>query len=164
MDWRSLFEAVGLLAIVLSLIFVGLQIRQDQVLARSELGAGSTELSAQIAMMALESEFQETFFKMINQPDQLSDDEIVEIGFFLQAVRIMFIRECYLVERGVFPECESNIRGNLRNYFENEFAKAWWKQRDRSNPYLPDWLSREIAELDSGGNRRRHEELRETVQ
>ncbi len=164
MDWRTLFEAVGLLAIVLSLIFVGLQIRQDQILARSELGAGSTELSAEIGMMALESEFQTTFVKMINQPDQLTDDEIVEISFFLQTLKILFVRECYLVARGVFAECESTIRGNLRSYFENEFAKTWWKQNDTPNIYIPDWVIGEVAELDANGNRRRLDELRESIQ
>jgi hypothetical protein len=115
-------------------------------------------------MVALESAFQKTFAKMITQPDQLTDDEIVEIGFFLQTAKLLFIRECYLVERGVFAECDDTIRGNMRNYFENEFAKAWWKQNDRPNSYLPDWLSGEIAELDSDGNRRRLEELMESVQ
>jgi hypothetical protein len=69
-----------------------------------------------------------------------------------------------LVERGVFAECEGTIRGNIHYYFENEFAKAWWKQNDNSNPYFPDWLSSEIAELDANGNRRRLEALRESVQ
>ena len=115
-------------------------------------------------MVAIESAFQKTFVKMINEPDKLTDDEIVEIGFFLQAVKLLFIRECYLVERGVFVECDGTIRGNVRVYFKNEFAKAWWKQNDRPNPNLPDWLSGEIAELDANGNRRRLEELRESVQ
>jgi hypothetical protein len=163
-NWKELFESIGLLAVVFSLIFVAFQIRQDQQLTRSELGAGSTEFAAEISMVAIESAFQKTFVKMINEPDKLTDDEIVEIGFFLQAVKLLFIRECYLVERGVFVECDGTIRGNLRVYFQNEFAKAWWKQNDRPNPNLPDWLSGEIAELDANGNRRRLEELRESVQ
>ncbi len=162
--WKELFESIGLLAVFFSLIFVAFQIRQDQQLTRSELGAGSTELSAEIAMMALESEFQKTFFKMINQPDQLTGDEIVEVGFFLQALKVLFIRECYLVDRGVFVECESTIRGNLRSYFENEFAKTWWKQNDTPNIFIPDWVSGEVAVLDANGNRRRLEELRESFQ
>jgi hypothetical protein len=163
-NWRILFESIGFVAIVLSLIFVALQLRQDQQLTRSELGAGSTEFSAEIAMVALESAFQKTFAKMITQPDQLTDDEIVEIGFFLRAIKLSFIRECYLVARGVFVECDDTIRGAMRNYFENEFAKAWWKRNDKGKSYLPDWVSGEIAELDANGNRRELEELRESVQ
>ena len=75
----------------------------------------------------------------------------------------VFIRECYLVERGVFVECDGQIRGMLHCYFENEFAKPWWKHNDRPSPYIPDWLSGEVAELDANRNRRRLEALMESV-
>ena len=164
-DWRTLFEAVGLLAIVLSLIFVGLQVRQDQLLARSTLGAGTAQFTAEIGMMAIESEFQKTFVKMIFQPDQLTDDEIVEANWFLSAQRQVIMRECYLKERGVFVECDAVIRGVLRNYFENQFAKNWWQQASwGNNPYVPNWINDKVAELDSNGNRRRIEEIRESFE
>jgi len=38
-NWRALAEVVGIAAIVASLIFVGLQLRQSQDIALSELGA-----------------------------------------------------------------------------------------------------------------------------
>ena len=44
--WRDLFELVGLLSVVASLIFVGIQLRQDQVLARAELASGSFTVMA----------------------------------------------------------------------------------------------------------------------
>ena len=147
-----MFESVGMLAIVFSLVFVAYQIRQDQLLTRSELGAGSAELTAEISMMAIESEFQSTFVKMINQPGELSDDEIVEIDFFLRAVKTSFIRECYLAARGVFAECDGMIRSLMPRYFSNEFAKVWW-QRYGQSMYIPDWISDEIATLDADGNR-----------
>ena len=37
LSWKSLAELIGMAAIVGSLIFVGLQIRQEQVIALSEL-------------------------------------------------------------------------------------------------------------------------------
>lgn len=39
--WNEIAELIGIAAIVASLVFVGLQMRQDHVIARSELGAGS---------------------------------------------------------------------------------------------------------------------------
>ena len=163
-NWKDTFESVGMLAIVASLIFVALQLRQDQRLVRSQLGAGTTELNAAISMAAQESEFQKTFVKMINEPDQLSDEEIVEISLFLGSIKGSIRRECYLVERGVFAECDNMTRGRLRNYFQNEFAKSWWRQNSEPGTYIPDWVDAYVEELDANGNRRKIAELRESVQ
>jgi hypothetical protein len=38
-EWNEIAELVGIAAIVASLVFVGLQMRQDHVFARSELGS-----------------------------------------------------------------------------------------------------------------------------
>ncbi len=166
-DWRTLFEGVGVIAIVLSLIFVGLQLRQDQILVRSELGAGSAELNVHHRMMAIESSFQKTFAKMMTQPGQMTDEEVIEADLFLTSLTQMIVRECYLVERGVFVECEAMAYVLLRNFFENQFAKNWWQGRiesGRLNPYLPDWISDVVADLDPNGNRRRIDQLRQSFE
>ena len=36
-DWRVIAESIGMMSIVLSLLFVGLQLRQSQVIARNEI-------------------------------------------------------------------------------------------------------------------------------
>jgi hypothetical protein len=163
-EWRNLFEAIGLAAIVVSLVFVALQLKQDQELSRAQLGAGSTEMAAAIRTGFVESEFQKTFVKMITQPDQLTLEEVAEINFALRSVKAMFIRECYLVERGVFAECENSLRSNSRQFFQNAFAQEWWKQNDGPNPYLPNWLSEEIAEFDPTENQRQFEQLQQVFQ
>lgn len=155
-----MFESIGLLAIVLSLVFVGLQLKQDRFLTRSELGSKTAEITAEISMMAIESEFQRTFVKMISQPDQLTDEEVVEIDFFLFAMFQMISRECYLMERGVFVECDDITNYILRQYFENEFAKNWLLSKIADASYMPAWFSGEVAELDTGGNLRRIKESR----
>ena len=38
-DWRSVAELIGIAAVVASLIFVGLQLRQEQDIAQSQLFA-----------------------------------------------------------------------------------------------------------------------------
>lgn len=161
LEWRNLFEAVGLVAIVLSLIFVALQIRQDHKLARSELGAGTTENNADILLIATESEFAKSFAKMINQPDELTDSEMIQIDFFLHAVKTTFIRECYLKERGVFDECAEMIRSRLPLTFGSAYAQTWWRLNWAPHPYIPNWVSDEIAGLDGDTNQQYFQELRE---
>ena len=163
-ELRNLFEAIGVAAIVLSLIFVALQLKQDQELTRAQLGAATTEMASEIRRNFIESGFQQTFVKMITQPDQLTIEEIAEIDFALTSVKGALIRECYLVERGVFAECDGALRNNSRQFFQNAFAQEWWKQNYRPNPYLPDWLSEEIEMFDPNGNRQQFEQLQQVFQ
>ena len=42
-EWKVIAESIGIMAIVLSLVFVGLQLNQSQVIARNEVGIQSLE-------------------------------------------------------------------------------------------------------------------------
>ena len=64
-NWKDVAELVGIAAIVASLVFVGLQMRQDHVFARSELGAGSFESLAALRQEMTDSEFAATYAKML---------------------------------------------------------------------------------------------------
>ena len=154
-------QVIGIFAIVLSLMFVVFQIRQDQVLTRSELGAGTTENTGNIQLMAANPDFAKTYSKMVNQPDELSDDEIVQMHFLLGAVKSSFIRECYLKARGVFAECAGMIRYHLPRYFGNAFAKNWWRLNSSPSPFIPDWINDEVAGLDADTNQQYFMQLRD---
>ena len=55
MTWKGLAEVVGITAIVSSLIFVGLQLRQDQDIAIAETINSSTESAGTLAMLISEN-------------------------------------------------------------------------------------------------------------
>ena len=59
-QWNEIAELVGIVAIVASLVFVGLQMRQDHVFARSDLGAGSFESLASLRQAMISDEFAAT--------------------------------------------------------------------------------------------------------
>ena len=162
-DWRNFFELVGLVAIVLSLIFVGLQMRQDQILARSELGAGTVEAFNDLGLTATDPEFARAFAKMLNEPDNLTDDEMIQINSYLIAAKSLFIRECYLVSRGVFSECTNFIKSNAGRFFGSRYAQSWWRLNWAPNPYLPDWVNDEVTGLGGDTNQQRLRELRESL-
>ena len=100
--FNAVAELVGIAAIVASLVFVGLQLRQDQVIARSALGAGSFESLASLRQEMIGSDFAATYAKMLEQPEQLTTVEQLQVNAYLDAVKFLIIRECYLYERGVF--------------------------------------------------------------
>ena len=148
-NWKDVAELVGIVAIVASLVFVGLEMRQDHTVARSELGAGSFESLASLRQQMIEPEFAATYTKMLEQPEQLTTTEQLQINAYLDAVKFLIIRECYLYERGIFTECEIFVHEYGSNFFGNSYAQTWWRlQSPEKRSFLPDWVDRQISDID----------------
>jgi len=161
MRWSALFETIGGVAIVVSLAFVGLQMQQDQVIARSELGAGSMENFAVIHQIMIAQEFAPVWAKMLETPKDLTSNEMLRVNGFLNLVADAMARECYLKERGIFVECDNAVRDLIRRYFGNTYAQTWWKLSDtRTAVTLPEWVDAEISSIDVNSGRKRLESLR----
>jgi hypothetical protein len=131
-DWKKLFEVVGVAAIVASLIFVGLQLQQDRHLIRAELGAGSQDFSAMVDLALSDPDVSSAWAKMVERPEDLSVEEMLRVNSVLSAARRLFLRECYLMVVDVFIECESLVHGQATQYFGNKYAQSWWRASMRS--------------------------------
>ena len=148
-EWNEVAELIGIAAIVASLVFVGLQMRQEQVIARSELGAGSFESLASLRQEMTSPEFAATFAKMLEQPAQLTAAEQLQVNAYLDAAKLLIIRECYLYERGIFTECHVIVREYGPYFFGNSYAQAWWRLQSPQNlEFLEGWVNDEITSID----------------
>ena len=127
-SWKEVLEGIGILSIVVSLVFVGLQIRQEQEIARAQLGSETSELVSAIYLTMTDPAFASTYTKMLHQPEQLTPEEMVQVNGILASVAEMFFRECYLLDRGVFTECHSFIDIHGERFFGNKYAQSWWRQ------------------------------------
>ena len=145
--WRELIEATGLLAIVASLVFVGLQIRQDYLIARAEVLAGTAERSAELLEIRTRPEFAGTWAKMLERPEDLSAAEIVQIDSFLRIAKESFYRECVLEEMGLIPACKGYVGSHVLHYFGNSHAINWWKENPGTG--LLEWLNEIVLETDA---------------
>ena len=72
-DWRAIAESIGILAIVASLIFVGLQLKQDRIVASSQVHMATLETI--VAIDTAMSEHADVWVKARNMQD-LSETEI----------------------------------------------------------------------------------------
>ena len=147
-NWIEIF---GILAVIGSLIFVGIQIKQDQVIARSVLGAETFTNFADAYQTMADPNFSVMYAKMLNNPESLTDSEMLSINNFYLQVTALLSRSCYLVKRGVFPSCEPEIRDVAPLFFSNKYAQSWWKTIGPSNysSSLPKWIDSYIAKLDN---------------
>ena len=149
-NWKAIAELIGVTAIVASLIFVGLQMQQDRLLMRSELGAASQEFSADIELTLADPEVSSTWAKMLVSPQDLSAEEMTQVNSVLSSLRRLLLRECYLVAMEVFGECESLVRGQAARYFGNQYAQSWWhvihtSELGKGDPYGTAGLIDEIV-------------------
>jgi hypothetical protein len=157
--WKEWFEALGIAAIVASLVFVGYQIKQERVIARAQLGSETTFLVNAVYEVMYDPDFSDVYSKMLEDSSSLSISEMLQINNRLESVSGIFFRECYLVRRGVFAECEGFIRAHIPIFFGNEYAQKWWKG-SKQKSYLPDWVDEEISKLDPKTEMRQIEDIR----
>ncbi len=85
-NWQRVFEAVGLLAIIASLVFVGVQLRQDQVIARSELTSESFTLPVELESRLLEPALAATYVKMLAHEEDPTLQESLQLDSLLRMV------------------------------------------------------------------------------
>ena len=155
MSWKDAAESVGIITIVASLIFVGMQMRQDRLLARAAMGAGSFESLASLRIELTNPEFASTYAKALERPEQLTTAERLQVNAYLDAFTYMVVRDCYLKEREVFVECEIIVREYGPIFFGNRYAQSWWQSQDRKKmTFLPSWVDTEITAIDPESNLR----------
>ena len=146
--WKDLLEGVGFVAVIASLLFLSLQVRQDHKIARAELDTAMGERAEYLLEMKTSTEFSRTWAKMLEQPDELSTAEAIRLNSFLQSVRETFFMDCLLVARGIFDECENYARSHIPLFFGNKYAKAWWAKNPAGGQL--EGLNAVVAETDAG--------------
>lgn len=147
--WKDIAELVGIAAIVASLVFVGMQMKQDRVHARAELGADSFANLASISLEMTSGEFAAVFAKAIEAPGELSTAEKLQVNAYLEAYTYLVLRDCYLEEREVFVECDIIVREYGPRFFGNHYAQSWWKSQNPSDlTFMPGWVDAVITGID----------------
>ena len=160
-NWKDAVEFVGILAIVASLIFVGLELQQDRQLTRAQLGSNANEFMAQVDLSMSSPDVGLVWAKMLQSPQDLSTAEMAQVDGILRAAYTMMIRECYLVVMQVFGECQTLVGVVARNYFSNEYAQAWWRHANKPSDYnSEDIIDEIITSLDGSGNLSLHERVK----
>jgi hypothetical protein len=86
-SWKDPFEGIGVLPIVASPAFVGLQILKDQEIASARLGSETSELGSTNYLMMADPDVASVFSKVLRQPDELTADEMVQMNSLLAALR-----------------------------------------------------------------------------
>lgn len=128
MGKKELRESVGLLAVVLSLVFVGVEMRQNTDLMRAQIRNAMSE--NQIAVQLARASSLETARVSrltFEDPESLSLDEYTMATRFLNALFREWENSHYQYQRGLFTEDEYEARTRVwRGLMDRPFLKDRW--------------------------------------
>ena len=127
-NWKDSAELIGITAIVASLIFVGLQMRQAEVIARSEMNASI--LANRIEMHAAIIEHPD-IWERGNKGEKLEEDEA---AIFSRQVIIVNDEAYFSVQQSIIwgrPETAEADAAIFAAYLhENPGARRIWRARE----------------------------------
>jgi len=154
--YRDYAELAGIAAIVASLIFVGLEIRQDHEIARSQLGVGTLAGFQDLNKTLASSDYIHTYAKILDGED-LSIEDAMRMDRLLNQLLILIEREGYVYSLGLFPDRTGMIQLAAPMFFGNRYARAWWAQnRTRWRPWIVEQVDLRIGELTEDADKLRN--------
>lgn len=123
---KKLSDIIGTLSVVLGLVFVGFQIRQNTDAARSATVQAVAEMSMQnIALLVESAELRQAYSIVRNNSDALSDEQMELVHWYtVHAMRIMENRFRQF-ELGVLVDATA-VGGN-GGLYRTYWFRTWWE-------------------------------------
>jgi hypothetical protein len=144
---------VGLFGVIGSLIFVGLQMKQDQEIARSAAyQARSQQITALQAEMASEPGFRSGYMKsQSGRSGELTPDERTTLNLFSGALLNFYENVHYQYTHGFLDdEHWGKSRNAMKNFFRSEKNREQFRSKSRSwRESFRVLLEELIAEIDA---------------
>jgi hypothetical protein len=142
MDWEAagaIGEIVGALAVVISVLYLAFQIRQNTQTVQGATIQGITETAQRENRWS--SDLAGVFVKAIESPDSMSSLEAFQMGEWLTAAMMARQNEYLQYQRGLLDQemWDASI-GVVRSIMSIDFARIWWQSWDTS-VYNPAFVS-----------------------
>jgi hypothetical protein len=145
MNWDaigSIGEALGAVGVVVSLIYLGTQIRQNTAAIRGGTAQQVTNRAGEIAQsIALNPSMTEIHYRGLRHPDSLSKEETLQFAGLMLAVFRAYENAAYQFRRGFLDPGEwSGLYNNLSSTVEQPGFIVWWTRAGRRG-FSPEFQS-----------------------
>lgn len=129
-SWAAVRETVGFLGVVASLVFVGLQIRQNTSVARAQSRQDLASLNQEwLILLSTDSMFRQTFQKAwVDVSDTLTPDEVVRASWAMRLNMRRLENTYFQFVEGLIDESALNSYGfQAAPLFRSRKFQEWWK-------------------------------------
>lgn len=153
MNWDAagaIGEIVGALAVVITLVYLAIQVRQNTRHVQAQMGHAGWISSADYELAQMEQAAAETLAKASFEPDSLSDTDVKVLDAFYKTLFFHIARVEHMNSLGLEIYTTEQTAQGFIDQFNNHTGKAWW----RCNSALIDELAPKV--------RKRMEELFES--
>jgi hypothetical protein len=140
-------QLAGSLSILIGLVFVAYEIRQNNILAEAEAVEAMQTGWELVSVSEYETDISKLRVKSLIEPENLTDSEVYELSSWLYVITLQLDRRIEFAERGltyggseIGIEPASEIASTFDFYFNNRFGRAWYAD-SRS------WLDPKITEV-----------------
>ena len=130
-NWALIAEIVGSVAVVVSLIFVGVQLRDNTSATKSATAsAASSATTAWYSAMGTSAQASALFFNFMNEPDSLTPQERLQAVFAVHSALTNFQTSFMLANEGTL---DSQIKDTILEAVvvvkDKPGFKYYWEQR-----------------------------------
>ena len=130
MELGAIGELVGGLAVIGSLIYVGLQVRQNSTWLRASVVDGASQWMASSHLSLASKEHVDLLDGLVADPQTLDHAAAVRIGqLFTALFRIQEIAHYHFRQGHYPPEIWEGHRGHLKVMVSSPFFESWWEMR-----------------------------------
>ena len=140
--WRILFEAVGLIAIVLSIVFLGFEVRQNTQAMRAAAIQDTTDVARQqLLMLATDRETHRIEMLGHEDPEQLTPEERRRYVYIIRSFWFGMQGLYRQWQLGVLPEEEWNVMtGTICSELSTTGVQSLWSQQ-REGALIPEFVA-----------------------
>ena len=140
LELGAIGELVGGVAVIASLIYVGLQVRQNTRVMRGQAMAGLLvgQSSAETAIMGHDTAA--TFVKACESPADLTGEEIAKLWAYLNVVTMagQHVHEMHSFGLATAEDRSAAI-ASIANWLSFPFGEVWWREFSTSGVLPPDF-------------------------
>ena len=147
-SWAEIVSALG---IVISLIYVGIQVTDNTSAMRSETASNaSTEFIDWYAHLSGDPELMDVWLRGVTAPETLDEQQSLRFVFLLHIIMLQFQNNYYLVEEGTLDvkmlSAINNTLATLRG--TPGFEMYWLHRRGLFYPEYQDFIEQLLVETE----------------
>ena len=139
-EWLKVFANIG---IVLGLLMVGVQLKQNSDLARMQLVYEESTRAIELESEVIGERGAAVWAKSIEDPENLTLEEVRIMEALLWSFYEQLRGTYRLAQLGLLTEDDwlARVNSEVTFYFSDPYSRAWWKNFSRPGKYLPPDLS-----------------------
>ena len=130
MNWEAIGavgELIGGLAVIATLIYLAVQIRQNTAMITAQTVQASVDATQRTLLFRAEHGALRAILRKARDDEELTRDEFEMLASYLQAAFMNFQARLQHNARGLFDESVNESYENiLEDYLETPYVRRWW--------------------------------------